>query len=96
MPMEDYATPVPMQPIIVSEKGTWQRWILIILLTLNLILPIVQITETNENESRSREARPLVCSLAVDDAMANPAVAEAYEEANCPDEFGPLDEVAVP
>ena len=92
--MDQEPTFVPLQTVIVSEKGNWQRWILIVLLTLNLILPIAQIRETNENETRSRDVRPLLCGLAVDDAVSNEVVAEAYEDANCPEEFGPLDEVS--
>lgn len=85
-------TPEPVSVEIVSERGHWQRNLIILALFLNILLQVINISEINENESRSREGRPLLCALAFDDALAERYVAIAYEDANCHTEFMPLPE----
>jgi hypothetical protein len=76
----------------VSERGKWQRSLIILFLAINAIIGLAGLNETNENESRSRDARPLLCGLAYDDALAEPSVAVVYRAAGCEAAFMPLPE----
>lgn len=80
----------PLNATFVSERGVWQRKVMNLLLAGLLATGIWNIVETNENETRSRDGRPLLCGLAYDDALENEDVAAVYIGADCAEEFSPL------
>jgi hypothetical protein len=90
--MSDFETPTPINAQFVSERGRWQRTAIIMLLVVNAIIGLLGLNETNENETRSRDGRPLLCGLAFDDAISDASVAAVYEQAGCPEVFIPLPE----